>query len=49
MENVICSCYLEYFATIGYILLAFGNFVVIWYIFRHFSILYVQRKIWQPW
>jgi hypothetical protein len=41
MENcVIYSGHLEYFATIGYILWAFGNFVVILYIFPHFGILY---------
>jgi hypothetical protein len=46
MENVVIySGHLENFTTIGYILRAFGNFVVIfpplWYI--------VLRKIWQPW
>jgi hypothetical protein len=39
---------LKYFTTISYILLPFGNFVVIWYIFDRFSICIVPRKIWQP-
>jgi hypothetical protein len=34
MENVVIySGHFEYFTTIAYILGAFGNFVVIWYIF----------------
>jgi hypothetical protein len=42
MESVVIySGHLEYFLTISYILEAFGNFVVIWFI--------VPRKIWQPW
>jgi hypothetical protein len=45
MENVVIySGHLEYFTTIGHILWAFGNFLVIWYIFPRCSIL----KIWQP-
>jgi hypothetical protein len=41
------SGHLEYFATIVYILWAFGNFVVVWYIFPPLWYI-VPRKIWQP-
>jgi hypothetical protein len=41
MESVgLFSGHSEYFTSVGYILWASGNFVVIWYI--------VPRKIWQP-
>jgi hypothetical protein len=40
--------HLEYFTTIIKMLRAFGNFVVIWYIFSLLWYL-VPRKIWQPW
>jgi hypothetical protein len=49
MEKVVTySGHLEYFTTIGYILLAFVNFVVIRYSFS--PLWYIEpRKIWQPW
>jgi hypothetical protein len=48
MESVVIySDHLEHFTTIGYILLAFGNFLVIWYIFPPPWYI-VARKIWQP-
>jgi hypothetical protein len=48
MENVVIfSGHLEYFTTIVYILCAFGNFVVILYIFPPLWYI-VQSKIWQP-
>jgi hypothetical protein len=40
-NNVLDSDRLEYFTPIGYILWAFGNFVVIWYVFPGFDILYL--------
>jgi hypothetical protein len=44
IENVdIYSGHLEYFTSFGYILRAFDNFVVIWYIFPHFGILYREK------
>jgi hypothetical protein len=44
MENVVVhSGHLEYFTTIGYILWACNNFVVIWYIFPSFGTLYKQN------
>jgi hypothetical protein len=40
MENDgVFYCHFEYFTDIWYILLPFGNVVVIWYIFLHFGIL----------
>jgi hypothetical protein len=48
METVVIySGHKEYFTTIGYILPAFGNVVVIWYIFSTLWYI-VPRKIWQP-
>jgi hypothetical protein len=45
MENVVIySGRLAYFTTNGYILWAFGNFVVIWYFFRRFGILYQEQS-----
>jgi hypothetical protein len=45
MENVaLYSGHFEYFMTIGYIYWAFGNFVVIWYIFPRFGILYQEKS-----
>jgi hypothetical protein len=47
MENVvvpICSGHLEYFTTLGHILWAFGNLVVIWYISPRFGILYQLKS-----
>jgi hypothetical protein len=44
MENIgIFSGQLENLTTIGCILWAFGNFVVIWYIFPRFGILYQEK------
>jgi hypothetical protein len=43
MENVVIySGHLEYFTTIGHILWAFGNLVVIWYIFP--TLVYCTKK-----
>jgi hypothetical protein len=45
MENVVKKCgRLEYLITIGYILLAFGNFVVNWHIFPRFGILRQEKS-----
>jgi hypothetical protein len=45
MENVVIySGHLEYFTTIGYILRAFGKFLVIRYIFPRFGILYQEKS-----
>jgi hypothetical protein len=43
---VIYFGHIEYFTTIGYILWALGNLVVILYIFPLWNT--VARKIWQP-
>jgi hypothetical protein len=40
----IYSGHLEYFTTTGYVLWAFGNFVVIWYIFPRFVILNREKS-----
>jgi hypothetical protein len=49
MENDgVFYCHFEYFTDIWYILLPFGNVVVIWYIFLRFWYI-VSNKIWQPW
>jgi hypothetical protein len=48
MKNaVMYSGHLEYFMTTVYILWAFGNFLVIWYIIYPLWRI-VPRKIWQP-
>jgi hypothetical protein len=45
MENVVLySGHLEYFTTIGYILWAFGSFVVIWYIFSSLWYIYQEKS-----
>jgi hypothetical protein len=45
MKNVVIySRHLEYFTTLGYILSAFGNFVVIWYIIPRFGIPYQEKS-----
>jgi hypothetical protein len=45
MENdLIYSDRLENFTPIGYVLWAFGNFVVLWYIFPRFGILYQENS-----
>jgi hypothetical protein len=36
--------HLVYFTAIGYILWAFGNLLVIWYIFPHFGVLYQEKS-----
>jgi hypothetical protein len=57
LQNVdIFYCHLEFFTDIWVILLPFitfcvhlVHFVFIWYIFTGFGIMYLPRKIWQPW
>jgi hypothetical protein len=45
MENVVInSGHLDYFATIGYILWEFDNFVVLGYVFPRFDILYSEKS-----
>jgi hypothetical protein len=44
MENAIYSGHLEYFMAIVYILWAFGNSEVIWYILPCFGILYQEKS-----
>jgi hypothetical protein len=45
MESVVIYYdHLEYFTTTKYILWAFGNFLVIWYIFARFGVLYKEKS-----
>jgi hypothetical protein len=41
---VVYSGHLEYFITNGYILWAFDNFAVVWYVFPRFGILYQEKS-----